>query len=235
MYARVISNAVEGSVPVSNAVSFKSQVVGCQCLSEGFISDYQLTSVNGRKLMTITALWRRLDAPGHDAASLSSRAGGWRLQGTGVFAHEGLPACFNYELDLADDWATVRARILGFIERQRIDATIVREGRGWLFNGSRVAGLESLVDLDLAFTPATNLQHLRRTALQIGEEAEIPVAWLQPGAATLIELPQRYKRLDEYRYWYRAPSVSYEAILELAPNGFVRSYPGLWQLEAFSS
>lgn len=185
--------------------------------------------------MTITALWRRLDAPGHDAASLSRRADGWCLQGTAVFEHEGQPACVRYELELVNSWATVRARVLGFIAEKRIDDTIVRDDLGWLFNGSRVSGLEALVDLDLAFTPATNLQHLRRTALQIGEEAEIPVAWLQPGASTLIELPQHYKRLDEQRYWYRASSVSYEAILELAPNGFVRTYPGLWEIEALSS
>jgi hypothetical protein len=185
--------------------------------------------------MTITALWRRLDAPGHDAASLSRRADGWSLQGTAVFEHDGQPACASYELNLANSWATVRARVLGFVADERIDATIVRDDLGWLFNGSRVSGLETLVDLDLAFTPATNLQHLRRTALRIGEEAEIPVAWLQLGTGTLIELPQHYKRLDEHRYWYRASSVSYEAILELAPNGFVRSYPDLWQIEALSS
>jgi hypothetical protein len=45
-------------------------------------------------------------------------------------------------------------------------------------------------------------------------------------------LPQRYERRGEASYWYEAPTVPYRALLEIAPNGFVRSYPDLWRLVA---
>jgi hypothetical protein len=41
-----------------------------------------------------------------------------------------------------------------------------------------------------------------------------------------------YERRSETSYWYEAPTVPYQASLEIAPNGFVRSYPGLWRLVA---
>ncbi|MDQ6869318.1 MAG: hypothetical protein M3178_13370 [Pseudomonadota bacterium] len=32
-------------------------------------------------------------------------------------------------------------------------------------------------------------------------------------------------------FWYEAPSVGYEGLLELAPDGFIRRYPNLWEAE----
>ena len=78
---------------------------------------------------------------------------------------------------------------------------------------------------------ATNLQQLRHARLAVGEEAAIPAAWFDIGEATLVRLPQRYRRIAEDRYWYSSPESDYEAVLEMAENGFVRLYPGLWEME----
>ena len=56
--------------------------------------------------------------------------------------------------------------------------------------------------------------------------------WLDADAGTLSELPQIYERRSQDALWYQAPSFGYEGLLELAPNGFIRSYPGLWEAEA---
>lgn len=32
-------------------------------------------------------------------------------------------------------------------------------------------------------------------------------------------------------YWYEAPRFTYAALLEVTPTGFVRLYPGLWEME----
>jgi len=61
---------------------------------------------------------------------------------------------------------------------------------------------------------------------------EVPVVWFDLDSASLTELPQRYERRSEASYWYEAPTVPYRALLEIAPNGFVQSYPGLWRLVA---
>jgi uncharacterized protein len=99
-------------------------------------------------------------------------------------------------------------------------------------NGVAVEGLEHLVDLDYGFTPATNLLQLSRLALEPGQQAEVPAAWFDLDSASLVELPQTYERRSQGSYWYEAPTVPYRALLEIAPNGFVRSYPGLWRLVA---
>jgi hypothetical protein len=48
----------------------------------------------------------------------------------------------------------------------------------WILNGSAVPGLDRFVDLDLGFTPVTNLQQLRRVPIAENESAQVPVAWL---------------------------------------------------------
>jgi uncharacterized protein len=90
---------------------------------------------------------------------------------------------------------------------------------------------ERYIDLDLGFTPATNLLQLRRLALADGQAAEAPVAWLDVAVGTLTVLPQRYERRGDATYWYEAPSVPYTGLLEVTPTGFIRRYPDLWEME----
>jgi hypothetical protein len=117
------------------------------------------------------------------------------------------------------------------IGQRRIQFFIARSGRAWMLNGNPVPGLDHLVDLDLGFTPATNLIQLRRVAIDHGQVAQLPAAWFDVDAGTLTELPQTYERRGELAYWYEAPSVGYQGLLELAPNGFIQRYPSFWEAE----
>jgi hypothetical protein len=176
------------------------------------------------------AAWRRLDRPGCDAALLRSSDGGWLLKGAAAFDHEGGSAAVAYQVEVDARWETKRGLISGFLGDQTVQHEIKRDSAGWRLNGLRVEGFEHLVDLDYGFTPATNVLQLSRIALKPGQSAEVPVAWFDLDSASLTELPQRYERRSEASYWYEAPTVPYQNLMEIAPNGFVRSYPELWRL-----
>jgi uncharacterized protein len=178
------------------------------------------------------AAWRRLDRPGCDAALLRPHADGWLLQGAAAFDHELGPATVAYQVDADARFETRRGIVSGFLGDAIIRREILRDERGWRVDAVLVPGLKHLVDLDFGFTPATNALQLKRLALPPGQKAEVPVAWFDLDSASLIELPQTYERRGDASYWYEAPTVPYEALLELAPNGFVQSYPGLWRLVA---
>lgn len=177
-------------------------------------------------------LWRRLDTPGHDACHLCERDGGWNLEGAAVFRHDGLPAHLHYQVACDVAWCSQQGHVHGWIGPRPIDLNIVRTSDGvWRLNSAVVPGLEGCLDLDLGFTPATNLLQLRRLALAEGQAAQAPVAWLDVSAGTLEVLPQRYERRTAATYWYEGPSVQYAGMLEVAPNGFIWRYPGLWEAE----
>ena len=180
--------------------------------------------------MSEFATWMRLDRPGRDAALLEPRDGGWLLRGAAAFDHDGGSAAVAYQVEVDARWQTKRGVISGFLGDKTIEHEIRRDDLGWRLNGVVVEGLEHLVDLDYGFTPATNVLQLSRVALELGQRAEVPVAWFDVDGASLIELPQSYERRSAASYWYEAPTVAYQGLLAIASNGFVQSYPGLWRL-----
>ncbi len=182
--------------------------------------------------MRAWALWRRLDAPGHDACRLDDDGTGWWLHGTAVYGDNGVPARLDYEVACSDTWVTRDGRVRGWLGARAVELAIRRSPAGaWTLNGLAVPGLDECVDLDLGFTPATNALQIRRVALGKGQAMDVPVAWLDVAKSTLTLLRQRYERRSETTYWYQAPRFDYAALLEVTPAGFVRLYPGLWELE----
>lgn len=180
--------------------------------------------------MTATAFWHRLDISGRDAAILSDGPDGYKLSGQAVFLDPRGPAALQYVLDLASDWSTRSGRVDGFIGGRTVSTHIVRAADGWLVN-ERECGMAEVLDLDLGFTPATNMVQLRRVALTIGEEAAFDVAWLGAGDDEVTRLPQEYRRTSKCDYRYTSPTFAYNATITLAENGFASDYPGLWELK----
>jgi uncharacterized protein len=182
--------------------------------------------------LSATALWRRLDSPGHDACRLDTDGAAWRLDGAAVGRHDdGRPARLAYLVETDAAWRTRQGQVRGWIGAQAVELDIVRaEDGGWTLNGAPVPGLEALVDLDLGFTPATNVLPLRRLALPVGGAADAPAAWLDVAAGTLSILQQRYERRSATTYAYATPR--YAELLEIAPTGFIRRYPDGWEMEA---
>jgi uncharacterized protein len=181
--------------------------------------------------MTEPTIWRRLDRPGHDAALLRRHDSGWLLQGTAAFVHEGGPASVAYQVEVDAGLRTKSGNLSGFLGENAFQHEIRRERDGWRLNGSIVDGLGQLADLDYGFTPATNILQLLRAAPSPGQKISLPVVWFDLDSASLIELPQTYERRGDATFWYEAPTIAYEALLEIAASGFVKTYPGLWRLE----
>jgi uncharacterized protein len=177
-------------------------------------------------------VWRRIDAPGHDACRVDAVDDGWRVHGTAVSCFDRMPTRLDYEVTCDGRWRTRGGAVRGWVGAEQITSTIerTRDGR-WRQNGDFVVGLEACVDLDFGFTPATNLVQLRREALAVGAAADVPVAWLDVSAGTLSRLDQHYRRVAEDAYAYEAARFDYRAVLEVDACGFVRRYPGLWEAE----
>lgn len=174
-----------------------------------------------------TRLWRRLDGSGHDTCRLEPYEGGWRLAGTTVFLHHGQPACLTYIVEADAAWCTRLGDVRGWAGRTPVELRIVKEPDGaWTQNGVPVAAPDA-VDVDLGFTPSTNLLPLRRLGLAVGEAADAPAVWLDDETWTPARLPQRYERRSPHAYWYTSPT--YAELLEVDDECFVRRYPHLWE------
>jgi uncharacterized protein len=179
-----------------------------------------------------TILWRRLDTPGHDSCIFFRVESGWRLEGTAVFRQQHLPVILAYQVECDASWGTRRGWVRGRLGATPVEFTFSVANHLWRLNDRAVAGLEGCRDLDLGFTPATNLLPIRRLALANGQSGDAPAAWFNVSEGTLTELPQRYEKRSDLAYGYEAPTLKYAAQLDVTPSGLVRRYPGLWEEDA---
>ncbi|KAM3095869.1 putative glycolipid-binding domain-containing protein [Phormidesmis sp. 146-12] len=185
-------------------------------------------------------LWRRLDLPGHDGCQLWQSTNGWQLSGTTIFLFNQMPCCLSYEVNTDINWQTSTASVSGHVGKSAVALTISAPHRQatasagiehWSINGLVVAETTGCIDLDLGFTPATNLIAIRRLSLEIGARSQAPAAWLDFPDFTLKQLEQQYHRLSDYQYEYTAPDVGYADVLEVDRNGAITRYPSLWEIE----
>lgn len=183
-------------------------------------------------MITVAAArWRRLDVPGTDECRLTRAGSAWLLIGTATYEHLGHAARLQYQVRCNSHWQTTRGTVQGEIGGKSVHLAVARAGTGvWTVNGRVARELSGLVDLDLGFTPATNLFPLKRLALTIGDSAEAEAAWLDEETWTLSRLPQRYERRSAMSYWYESPTAGYSGLLTVDSDGFVRDYPGLWTI-----
>ncbi|HRV90681.1 MAG TPA: putative glycolipid-binding domain-containing protein [Anaerolineae bacterium] len=180
-------------------------------------------------------LWRRLDQPGHEAARLSTQDGFWRLAGTANFIYNGQPCRLDYRILCDKTWQTRSGRVAGWVgpEPVEVDIAVDVAGRWWL-NGTEITAVAGCLDLDLNFSPSTNLLPIRRLGLAVGQAAAVKAAWLRFPSFTLEPLEQTYHRLAEATYRYESAGGKFVRDLPVNAAGFVTTYPDFWELEAMT-
>jgi hypothetical protein len=163
---------------------------------------------------------------------LIRRSNRWHLIGTAVFEHERQPCRLDYEVLCDARWRTTSAKVQGWLGRHALDIeTSVDETGRWSLNGTHVPETTGCIDVDLNFSPSTNLLPIRRLNLDVGQEADVSAAWLRFPSFRLERLDQRYRRLAERSYKYESAGGSFTAEIEVDDAGFVTRY-GFWQAEA---
>lgn len=176
--------------------------------------------------------WRRLDLPGTDRATLTTTETGYLLLGHAQFLDRHRSVDLRYSVQTSPTWRTQRAHVEGIGPEGPVllDVTHVPD-QPWILNGEAFSSLAGCEDIDLGFTPSTNLVSLRRLHLELGASAEVTAAWLEYPGLRLAPLRQVYDRLPDGRYAYRCPDLPFQAMLKVNEEGFVTSYPPLWEPE----
>ena len=178
-------------------------------------------------------LWDRIDYPGKEWCQLRQEAGKNILEGIVLLAYAGKPCHMEYVIQCDLSWQTRRVSITGQIGRKAISCSLsANSKRQWRLNGKQVPSVEGSVDVDLGFSPSTNLLPIKRFRLGIGEQAEVTAAWVEFPSMRVKPLTQVYLRSKANVYHYESAGGKFQRELIVNENGFVTSYPGLWELEA---
>ena len=178
-----------------------------------------------------SVLWRRHDWAGHEAARLVRRDSGWELSGAAVFVYETRACRLDYSVACDDGWRTIATRVTGWVGHDGVDVTIaVDAARRWWMNERECPGVAGCVDVDLNFSPSTNLLPIRRLRLDVGQSADVTAAWLRFPSFALERFDQTYQRLGPAAYRYRSAS-GFTADLDVDDAGFATRYGDVWSAE----
>jgi hypothetical protein len=178
-----------------------------------------------------SVIWHRVDQPGHEAAWLSRQGPEWHLAGTAVFASGGLPCRLDYLVVCGPDWRTLFGRVTGWLGTGIIEVEVIADAGRFRLNGVDCPAVAGCIDLDLNFSPSTNLLPIRRLDLAVGTEAPVRSAWLRFPSFSLEPLDQHYRRTGDTTYRYESAGGAFVADLKVNATGFVIDYPGFWQIE----
>jgi uncharacterized protein len=176
-------------------------------------------------------LWRRLDAAGHESFRMYGDDDGWYLDGAAIFMHEGLPARLDYLVECTTDWITSYIHVDGWVGDEIIEIEIEANERSvWRLNGEEIKIVEGCQDIDLNFSPATNMLPMRRLDLKVSERKKVRAAWLKFPSFELEPLDQTYTRINATTVKYES-STGFTADLTINEEAIVTEYPGLWTTE----
>lgn len=180
-----------------------------------------------------TILWRRLDVRGHEVAELNALDSGWRLSGVAVLAHDARPCRMEYDIACDSAWRTRHATVRGHVGGSPVMLELARDdASAWTANGAPSPALEGCVDVDLGFSPSTNLLPIRRLALDVGAHAPVRAAWVRFPDLSLAVLEQVYTRTGDATYRYESAGGTFRRELTVSSEGFVLEYPDFWRAEA---
>lgn len=176
--------------------------------------------------------WRRLDHPAEEDAVVERTAeGAWLLRGavTGTL-DDGRDYALRYEVACARDWVTREARVAGHVGGVTTQIALARDGATgrWARDGIPAPSLDGCLDVDLGFSPSTNMLPIRRLALPVGGEAAVRAAWLRFPDFELEPLEQFYGNVGDGRYAYESGAGRFRATLEVDTLGVVRRYGEYW-------
>ena len=179
-----------------------------------------------------TILWRRVDTSGHESARVYCDEDGWYLDGAAIFLHEGVPCRLEYLIECDTEWRTMFASIDGWIGEDVVEHEIeVDEDGVWLLDGEEIPDVAGCLDIDLNFSPITNLLPLRRLDLSVGTVKKVRAAWLRFPSFGLEPLEQTYTRIDESTVKYESRDGEFVRTLTVNKAGLVLEYPDYWIVE----
>jgi hypothetical protein len=149
-----------------------------------------------------------------------------------VFSQNQVPCRLDYHITCDSHWHTRSAEVDGWVGNNLVEIKLaVSPDQRWLLNEKDSPEVAGCIDLDLNFSPSTNLLPIRRLALAVGQEMELRAAWLRFPSFGLEPLVQLYRRIDETSYLYKSAEGSFVTELCVNAEGFVTKYPKIWETE----
>jgi uncharacterized protein len=179
----------------------------------------------------IDVLWHCAALHSAEHAVVRHVGSNWHLSGSAALPVGDYPGHIEYTVLVNESWTFETADVEVWVgPTQRSHRIDYSEGE-WTVDNRQRTDLTACQDLDLGWTPMTNLIPIRRCDVAVGESFELMAAWLRFPELSIEPNPQRYTRLAADRWRYESGPYDFE--LTVDASGLVMSYgDDLWRAVA---
>ena len=174
--------------------------------------------------MTTTVVWHAPSFPTLEHFTL----GDGQLSGNVVGLWKGAPINIDYVINVDEAWRTRNVAVRANVDGQRRELSLSCVDGRWTRDGVELENVRGCVDVDLGFTPATNVLPIRRLPMAIGEKVDVTAAWITLPNLDVSPLSQTYRRTGERSYHYSS-KTGFETTIEVDEDGLVADYPPAWR------
>ena len=180
-----------------------------------------------------TAAWAHQDArTGFEVVCFQPVDHGHVVTGCTTAVEDGQAWIVEYTVRVDADWRTRGAEVRGRSGAGALSLALRTDGEGhWQVNGVPAPDLDGCLDVDLESSAMTNSLPVHRLALEPGETAAAPAAYVRAANLNVERLEQTYARTHDdgplQRYDYAAPAFDFSCRLVYDARGLVLAYPGI--------
>lgn len=171
--------------------------------------------------------WRRIDRPGLELARIDIEKRGVTISSTLVDAGAAHPFSLRYIWTLTPQWRTRTLRVEHMNGDDRW-LTIDRAGENtWRLDNKPAPHLDGCDELDISATPFCNTLAMRL----LGRDGALTAAYVDASDLSVQPSRQRYEKISDTHWIYHdlGVAVGFDAHLHLDPDGFVKTYEGLFE------
>lgn len=177
-------------------------------------------------------MWRSLDAAGFEHVRIDRSHPGWDVYDSMIVReHEGEIRRGGYTLILDKEFRTLEVRIMAEQEPGGMAALhLLASGDGTWTDADerRIPSMDGVIDVDIAWSPLTNMLPVRRLELNPGEETSVPVAYIDLPSLVLKRAEQFYTRIDDSKVRFETGARDFAREISFDEDGFVIEYPDLF-------
>jgi hypothetical protein len=175
-------------------------------------------------------IWAALDHPGYEHVRVDEGHPEWAVFDSMLIREdEGNVRRGGYTLVVDKLWRTLELRLMVEETPGQMEALhLLASGDGtWTdADGNHIPELDGCIDVDIQWSPLTNMLPIRRLHLRTGGEQEIRVAYVSLPDLSVQAVAQRYTAINEHQIRYASFTSGFQGDLTIDDEGFVVDYPG---------
>lgn len=176
--------------------------------------------------------WKGLDDPTFEHCTVIRSLGNILVRSKIEGPVNNVHTVVEYELQLTTSWIVYSVEVnINSNDIQQSVKLMHNKAGEWTDASLRVVHeLDSCIDIDISLTPFTNTLPVKRLCFKTGESREIKVLYIDLHSFEVRAAPQRYTYQGNNHFIFESLDTGYKNEITFTPDGFVRNYPGLFEL-----